>query len=211
MSYDPNAAKHYKFPSADGTNSQVLTTDGAGTLGFSSTGGSRTLLNSFTGTGSTNSVTFSAIPQTFWLLQIESCGRSTDATTKLGILNIQFNGDTGSNYDIQFWNGSGTSSVATVIKGNTSSTAGIMPGTLENANACGQSQCQIVNYSNSTFQKVFRSNHMCLRGADGADNQLETAQDSGRWRSTAAITSVTLICSNGNFETGTTIHLYGVN
>lgn len=142
-----------------------------------------------------NSITFSNIPGSYTDLVI--VGHQTAATNcEIG---IRFNGDSGSNYDQNFVSGV---SPFSVIKGSHGTnnqiyliwTQGTLPaswtGTIIN----------IFNYANTTTYKTMLSR---LGGKNESNN------NSGTWKSTAPITSVTVFGSS-NFSTGSTWTLYGI-
>jgi len=147
-------------------------------------------------TSGSTSITFSSISGSYTDLVI--VGHQTAATNcEIG---IRFNGDSAGNYEQNFVSGVAGNAV---IKGsNTDSgnqiyliwTQGTLPaswtGTIIN----------IFNYANTTTYKTMLSR---LGGKN------ETNNNSGTWKSTAAITSVTVLGSS-NFSTGSTWTLYGI-
>lgn len=150
---------------------------------------------------------FSGIPQTGYRnLRVVVVARSTLAANNAN-LGVQFNGDTGSNYSYEaLADASGglnrLSSAADVL-----AYLGFVPGSTASASATGTLDIKIPLYTATTFQKAFH--------AQGSFEQLTTAgnqynQDGGGfWRSTAAITSLTLLLSGGSFDVGSYACLYG--
>jgi hypothetical protein len=106
---------------------------------------------------------------------------------------LQFNGDTGANYSRTLLTGNGTA--ASSSRESTS-----------NWGALGIDQSNnifhIMNYSNSTTYKTVVS-----RASSSAYQVRATV---GLWRSTSAITSVLAKMASGNFNSGTTLTLYGI-
>jgi len=141
---------------------------------------------------STNSVTFSSIPATYTDLIIVANG----AESADQYMAMRFNSDTGSNYSDTFLSGSGS---AATSSRNTSQTFGRFgSGTVTGRWA---SIVQINNYSNSTTYKtwLWRSNLDYVTGG------------ASLWRSTSAITSVTLLTTTSDyFISGSTFTLYGI-
>ena len=112
-------------------------------------------------------------------------------------IKIQFNGDTASNYSNTLIYGNGTSALSAR---NTSSSSLILASL--NSSVISNAITHIMNYANTTTYKT-----VLQRGNNTA---LMTRADVGLWRSTAAITSMTLFVSSGNINTGTTFTLYGI-
>jgi len=140
------------------------------------------------------SYTFSSIAGTYTDLVIVA-----NATASTGALNpqIQFNGDTASNYSLTWMYGNGTSAFSARYSNQTFAYFGYMT-TTEPATYI----LQIQNYSNTTTNKstLFRWN---------ATNT-EVGAGVALYRSTAAITSITLKTSANNFAIGSTFSLYGI-
>ena len=152
--------------------------------------------------GSTaSSYTFSSIPSTYTDLVLVS----NVATTVNGKdLAVQFNGDTGTNYSRTVLTGDSTT--ATSVRATTQAYMfldynGAISTTLGNNNCI----TQIMNYSNSTTYKTVLSRSNNAGTGFGVDANV------GLWRSTAAITSMTIIATtSGVFATGSTFTLYGI-
>ena len=158
---------------------------------------------SATGTGSSNTITFSGIPSTYTSLQIRGTCRTTGATQAT----IRFNGDTGSNYTSHQLYGDGTTAAASGFAGSTSiSNGGVLAyETSAAANLVGVFVLDIHDYTSTTRNKTTR----IFTGRD--ENTAGFVRlGSGLWMNTAAITSVSLIISSGNFTTQTQFALYGI-
>ena len=142
----------------------------------------------------TSSVTFSSIPGTYTDLVLV-----INATASGGGLNpqIQFNGDTASNYSLTWMYGNGSAPFSGRYSNQTSSYIGYLT-TTEPATFI----VQVEDYSNSTTYKsgLFRWN---------ATNT-EVGAGVCLWRSTSAITSLTVKTSAHNYATGSTFKLYGI-
>lgn len=168
--------------------------------------GGRELLSEQTPTG-TGTVTFGSIPATYKSLEIEIIARSTQAATNVD-LNLQFNGDTtAGNYQYAYVNayatgttgGNGGASFAiiqTVSAGNSP------------AGSCGSIFIRIHNYAGTTFRKE------ALFTFTNRRDDVTVFQMSGsggmEWENTAAINQVVVSLSAGNYDTGSTLRLYGV-
>lgn len=108
---------------------------------------------------------------------------------------IYFNGDTGTNYSTTRMYGNG-SSAASSTSGNENKIS-ITTGT---GNVISTYIINIMNYANTTTYKT-------IIGRAAQDSSSARA---GLWRSTSAITSVTIIANGGNIASGTVLTLYGI-
>lgn len=145
------------------------------------------------------SITFSSIPGTYTSLKVVFTGQGSGAVTDT---NVQFNGDTTTDYN---WvqslavpafasaNGNGVTSIHAAIL-TASSTAP----------AATSADCTIAGYAATVFGKNISCNFVVNNSG------LATGTNVGSWTGTAAITSITLFPTAGNFVTGTTATLYGV-
>jgi len=145
----------------------------------------------------TLSVTFSSIVGTYTdLVLVATVGNSANANRDL-VWNV--NGDTSSLYSATFLGGDG--STASSSK-DSSFTYSRTWGSSNNS----PSTCTIINfmnYSNTTTNKTMLSRGNAVAWYMGATVHL--------WRSTAAITSITLKNENAtNFVAGSTFTLYGI-
>ena len=147
-----------------------------------------------TASGSASTITFSSIPSTYTDLVIVLNGNATTGST--GSIALQFNSDTGSNYSYTRLLGDG--SAASSARGS-NTTATYMGDT-------GTDRAVFVvslnNYSNTTTYKtsISRSN-----------SQNYVSSYVGLWRSTSAISTVTLTAPVGaNWSSTTTATIYGI-
>jgi hypothetical protein len=142
------------------------------------------------------SITFSSIPQTYTdLVVVMAFGQTAGDDVFL-----RFNGDTGFNYSSTRIAGDGT----TTSSSRTSSVTGIQPRTPNNPNTSIVSMWteNINNYSNTTTYKTTIGRYSYPSGF--------TTAHTGLWRSTAAITSLTLVCNAQAWAAGTIATLYGI-
>jgi hypothetical protein len=141
-------------------------------------------------------VTFSSIPATYRDLILVVVG--TGSTTLQG--RIRFNSDTGTNYNYQRMSGSG--SVASANH-QASQTSGFISA-IAQATTTGalQMNINIMDYSATDKHKTIISR------ADQAANGTDAIFT--RWANTAAVTSVQILTSTGNWAIGTTVALYGI-
>lgn len=143
----------------------------------------------------TSSITFTGISGSYTDLQLVISGYTI--TGSGAFVALRFNSDTASNYSATYLWGNGTSATSGRQTSQTSSTIGAFYSTQANIIA------NVQNYSNSTTYKtaVARSN-------SSADN---TGAFVSLWRNTAAITSMTVLTTGGEyFNNGATFSLYGI-
>lgn len=152
-------------------------------------------------------ITFTNIPQTFRNLRLVLTGRSAKAATT-DMLYLQFNGDTGANYDFQQLTGIGATAAGNEFFGANAIRMGYIPGANATADYAACAVVDIPNYANTTFQTVANSRVSQHYGT--ASGNMETYLIAGFWRSKAGITSITLsLTSTVNFAAGTIAMLYG--
>lgn len=145
----------------------------------------------------TNTVTFSSISSAYTDLVIVANGTVTVNTDAPW---LQFNGDTGSNYSTTILQGNGTSATSTRYTSQTKIFSNYQYGWYNGNN--NTTIAHIMNYSNSTTYKT-----VLIRDTNPT---ADTSAGVGLWRSTAAITSISIIAGGSNFATGTTFSLYGI-
>jgi hypothetical protein len=152
------------------------------------------------------SMSLSSIPATYTHLLLMLTARGDTAAAEV-TAQITFNGDSGANYDVHSDYASDTTPSASKAEGATSFGLTIN-GSTANANAPGVVVMFIPDYVGTTFHKIA----LCLFGhmyaEDGSGNRTGTTQ--GRWRNTAAITTIAATASAGNFVTGSRLSLYGL-
>lgn len=160
-----------------------------------------------TGTGSNQVLTFSSIPSTYTHLQI----RANLMTNGLGGFTsyggwIVLNSDTASNYADHTVYGDGSAAAAynVVPRAN----MGIIAYTTNPSSSTG-SVVDLLDYTNTNKFKTLRS----LYGGD-SNGSGYVALSSGLWRSTSAVTSISLYLNAGfgthYFTTNATVSLYGI-
>jgi hypothetical protein len=119
---------------------------------------------------------------------------------------IRFNSDTGSNYSRTYANGSpsGATSARNSSVTKLDFTPNIGAGT--SLNTPGLFIANVFNYSNTTTYKsvTVRDN------ATKNDGNQQTGIVVGLWRSTSAITSVTVGTTAGYLVSGTSVTIYGI-
>jgi len=150
---------------------------------------------------------FSNIPQTgFRNLRLLIAGRGDTAATNITIA-LQASGDAGSNYD---WGGmfsAATVSAEAETFGASAARIGLLPAATATAGRMGTVEVRIPSFTNTVFHKALSSTNSVALSSTSTNLQLH--QFVGVWRSTAAVTSLTITASAGNFDVGTYACLYG--
>ena len=157
------------------------------------------LLGSTNITTTTANYTFSSISQAYQSLYIVASYRGDDTNPTYGTMwaQGQFNGDTGANY----------------VTGNGASQTSILIGYTMLANnfyplAATANMTVLLGYALTTVHKPITV--MYSGNNRSASAQIEGGVTGNIWLSTAAITSIKIFPSWGNFRAGTTISLYGM-
>ena len=156
-------------------------------------------------TGTSGSITFSSIPSTYKHLEIRAVTRTNRANTKEDF-GMRLNSDSATNYSWHYLDGGGAS-----VASSGGATQNVMyvgfgtPASTETANIFGASITSILDYASTAKYKTIRT----LYGTKGGTPDI--ALISGNWRSTAAVTSVTLLpMQTGSFVSGSRFSLYGI-
>jgi hypothetical protein len=158
---------------------------------------------SFTPT-SGSSITFTSIPATYTHLQIRY---NILLSANNGQIQLRLNNDTGNNYTRQWFTSVMPSSSA--AGGDTPASnviiQGIYDGTVSTYANVGI--IDIHNYSSTTKTKVIRS-------FSGANDNTTTRGNIelllGMWNNTNVVTDITLLITNANYQTGSSLALYGI-
>ena len=156
----------------------------------------------------TATLTFSGIPNTYTdlILKVDA---KTDAGTIQDNLNLQFNGDTASNYTTMSI--SGSPGITGSVQNNTAGTsatiyAGAEGSNTSGANTFGMCEVNMPNYT-STTKKLFRG-----RAISCGSTTLSVMNQFGiTYNNTTAISSITIFRTTGTtFLTGSRFDLYGI-
>jgi hypothetical protein len=152
-------------------------------------------LDTRTITTATPSITFTGISGAYTDLVVVATSANTSAATNM---TVQVNGDTGSNYSRTRINGSGT----TATSSRNSTETRIYVGDVGNPSVPSVNTLHFMNYSNATTFKTVLGRY--------GEADIQTGAIVGLWRSTAAITSITINSDSNNFAVGSTFSLYGI-
>lgn len=150
-----------------------------------------------------SSVSFSNIPASFKHLQIRGVARATSGSQNAGTLRL--NGDTSTNYTFHqlFSNGSNGSS-----NGDINSTWMYfqkVPGSSDPSNVYGAVTIDILEYANTSKNKVMR-----YLGGANTNGSGFIFVGSNAWYSTAPVSSLTLAVDGSTFAQHTKFALYGI-
>lgn len=165
-----------------------------------------TLINSSTvGSGGVASITFSSIPATYTDLCLKISMR-TDRGSTIDPVQIQFNGDTGSNYSYRSIWSDASGSVNSFNSGSPDRIdAQYSTAADATANTFTNFEIYIPNYASSN-QKVTSYDSAHETNATTA----YLVMMANLWTGTAAINSIKMDPINGNFVQYTSAYLYGI-
>jgi hypothetical protein len=162
------------------------------------------------GAGGASSITFSSIPSTYSHLQIRFLARTDRAVNDGDYLLMRFNGisSAASYYAQHYIRGNGTAVLAAADGTATASYIERVPALNTTASVFGAGIIDILDYTNTSKNKVWRS----LAGYDGnGDANANIRLASGMLLSTPAISSITLTSgTSSNFVQYSHFALYGV-
>ena len=149
-----------------------------------------------------SSVTFSNIPQGYTHLQIRSYWGFTDTGNNTW-LNIQFNGDTGSNYSYHAIRSTTSGFLISASYATTKLSFG--SDNLGSATSYAVSVADILDYSSTTKNKTTKA----FAGQD-TTGVGTTNLWSGMWNSVNPITSIVIATDASTFRVGSIFSLYGI-
>ena len=156
-----------------------------------------------TGTGSSGTITFNSIPNTYQHLQIRL---RAFASSENPAMYMRLNSDSGTNYSWHYLYGDGTSAGS---QGNFNDTEIQFAdwGVMSNATYPTVAIIDLINYASTSKYKTIRT----FVGTDKNNTAAQGIElDSGLWRSTSAVSSISLTVSGANFTSSSTFALYGI-
>ena len=151
--------------------------------------------------GGVATITFAGIPAGYKHLQLRSFGGTSLLNNDI---NMTFNADTAANYSAHLLYGTG-SSAGSYSPPTTSSIYWSVGNNYGQANAFGAAVCDILDYANTSKFKTTRA----LYGYD-SNGSGQMNFSSGNWRSTSAVTSITIAAASGSIIQYSQFALYGV-
>jgi len=152
------------------------------------------------GAGGASSIDFTSIPSTYQHLQIRSLSLQSSANQDI---QMQFNADTGNNYSLHYLYGQGASALSASGANTPFIYVAFNAGDTTYPVA---SVVDILDYKDTNKYKTTRT----LSGFDRNGPGGYIIFNSGNWRNTAAISSVKIYPSAGNFNQYTQFALYGI-
>jgi hypothetical protein len=158
------------------------------------------------GSGGSSSISFSSIPSTYKHLQLRLLGRIARSGEANDFFTIRFNGDTSANYSWHALEGSGSAVYAEAGASTDLPRNGDITATTAGASMFGAGVVDILEYANTNTYKTTRS----LVGRD-QNGSGWIWFGSTNWRSTSAISSMTIIPTYGTgFVEYSQFALYGI-
>lgn len=142
--------------------------------------------------------TFSSIPSTYTDLVL---AMSASITSAGNTIRIQFNGDTAGNYSYVALGATSGGPLSTRATNTI-----FLPFWVFNGAAANQMSANTVNINNYSNTTTFKT---AIIRANYADNG-EANGLAGLWRSTSAISSISIFSSAGNLGSGSQFTLYGI-
>lgn len=145
-------------------------------------------------------ITFSSIAASWTDLRLIVNG----SVSTTGYVYIRLNGDTAANYSYRYSGGNGLNTFSSSSQSNS---VIVTAGSIINLSTTIPAliTTDIFQYANTgTYKTSLSTSANDLNGTGESSNTV------GLWRSTAAVTSITIYNSAGNFNTGTTAALYGI-
>jgi hypothetical protein len=148
-------------------------------------------------------ITFGSIPQTYTHLQIRYISRNENASDTTI---LRFNSDTGNNYTYHRIGGAGTTVSADAYTNAAAIELPFVSYSGTTANVFGAGIIDILDYTNTNKNKTVR-----LFGGADLNGSGSIKFNSGVWRNTNAITSITIIEQSANdMERYSSFALYGI-
>jgi hypothetical protein len=160
-----------------------------------------------TGTGSSGTIIFSSIPQTYKHLQIRTTMRCTNANIRNNIF-INYNGDGSSIYSRHFLLGRiGNDWMSSnVINTSTYQIANSVPGTSAPSDIHSAMVIDIADYSATTKNKTTRTMATLVYPSSQAQVELSSCV----YRTNSATSTIQIIVENASFTTSSNFVLYGI-
>lgn len=155
--------------------------------------------------GSSASITFSSIPNTYTDLLLVTSTRNTQTANDNEIIYMRFNSDAGANYSWRSLIGTGSTVASTTGSSVTYAIAGRSPNNGRTASVFDNNLIYIPNYAGST-SKSASTDAVEENNATAAMQSIFT----NLWTGTAAINSITILPAAGSFVANSSATLYGI-
>jgi len=161
------------------------------------------------GAGGQAAISFTSIPSTFKHLQIRGISRATTSTERNNMFYLTYNGDTGANYSWHNLLANGSNNFSEGAGSTSIPRTGMSTAATALSGNMGPVVIDILDYADTNKFKTLKS----LTGFDN-NGAGEIYFNSTNWRSTSAVTSITLTPFQGNgasnFAQYTSFALYGI-
>jgi hypothetical protein len=154
------------------------------------------------GAGGQATVTFSSIPSTYKHLQIRFMSKSNNTNDAI---DMRFNSDTGNNYSYHELYGDGSSAGSGVSTPRSTIPLAGGGAPAANTNVFGVSVVDILDYADTNKFKTIRN----LGGVDFNGSGV-VMLISGNWRSTSAVSTISLALRSNNVGQYSSFALYGI-
>ena len=167
-----------------------------------------TPIANYTFASAASTYTFSSIPQTYTDLIVVLNAKSSSTIYYHDNILWRFNGDSSAIYsDIKLSN-NGSSAASYSIADTGASYCGQLPNSTSGNSTYDRSTniIQVMSYANTSIYKTVLSSSAAADSAGYTNTEIYV----GTYRSTSAVTSLTMVNGEGNFVIGTTISLYGI-
>jgi hypothetical protein len=163
-----------------------------------------------TASGGETSLTFSSIPSTYKHLQLRILAKDTTNNTDDAGYSLRFNGISTTVYDFHRLKSDGSTASAngTVNQSSMSFTYGAVASGAAAASMFGVGIIDIHDYTDTSKNKTVRA--LVGSNINSTGTSTGIALNSGLWRSTAAISSITFLPNLTAFAAGSTFSLYGI-
>jgi hypothetical protein len=209
---DVSTTKHGLAPKLPNDATKYLDGTGAYSVPAGGGGGAMALICSQVlataqATFDTNTILGGSIPGTYHHLKLVLIARGDTLATSTNVL-LTFNADTGAHYDFEGFQASGTTVAAFQNLALTNAFLANMASGSAAAGLASQTSVEIAGYAGTAFQKTFITQNGMERAT--TTGNLFAVYGTGYWRSTAAITRITLTPAAGNFDVGSAFYLYGI-
>lgn len=146
------------------------------------------------------SISFSSISSAYTDLRIVIAVNTTSVDGR--IVRMTFNSDTGANYSATRLDGNGSAVSSTRSTGQSNIPLTLFANTSTTIPTFYA--VDVFSYAGSTYKSVLAEGNADKNGSGVVDRTV------GLWRSTAAINALNITPNSGNFNTGTTVTIYGI-
>ena len=152
-------------------------------------------------------IDFSAIPDTFTHLKLLIEARGTAAAVEIST-RIIFNGDSGVNYDYEYFKVSALSPGSLEYFGESNIIIGMIAAANAAAGLSGSIETSFPNYKGISFNKTLLSGSSHKTGT--TTGKVILTRIAGFWRDSSAINQITIFPGTNNFAAGSIASLYGM-